>query len=230
MATLQSTPSLPAKLVCEFVGTFALLYVGVLVLSSSGPAAGLVGVALAHGLTIAVMASATMLISGAHFNPAVTLGALVAGKIRFPDAVAYVLVQLLGGLAGGYLARESLGGASIVAGVPDLAASVTPMTGVLVEAVLTFFLVFVVFGTGIDSRFGGRIGGLAIGLTVTLDILAGGPITGAAMNPARWLGAAVPADHYANALVYFAGPAFGAIAAGLLWMLVLLPKGKKAAA
>jgi MIP family channel proteins len=215
--------TLAAKLVAEAVGTFALIYVGILVLAHGG-GAGLTGIALAHGLAIAVMVSATMSISGGHLNPAVTLGALVGGKIKPADAGLYVVAQLVGGLAAGYLAQLSLGTRSIVPGVPDLGFGVSPATGILVEAILTFFLVFVVYGTGIDSRFAGRIGGLAIGLTVALDILAGGPLTGAAMNPARWFGAAVPAGHYANALVYIAGPALGGALAGWLYSRVLLPK------
>jgi len=211
-----------SKLVAEFVGTFALIFVGVLVITNGG--ASLTGVALAHGLTIAVMVSATMVISGGHLNPAVTFGAWVGGKIRGGDAIGYVLAQLAGGAAGGLLAKICLGGD--MGGIPDLGfypsgARVPVEAGILIEAILTFFLVFVVYGTGIDSRFGGRIGGLAIGFTVALDILAGGPLTGAAMNPARWFGAAFPAHHWANGIVYIVGPLLGGGAAGLLYSRVL---------
>ncbi len=219
--------SLNAKLVAEFVGTFALIYVGVLVLTNMG-SAGLTGVALAHGLAIAVMVSATMMISGGHLNPAVTLGAWVGGKIRGPDAVGYVFAQLAGGATGGLLAQISLSGrtTTIAAGVPALGSDVSLAAGILIEAILTFFLVFVVYGTGIDARFGGRIGGLAIGLTVALGILASGPLTGGAMNPARWFGAALPAQEWANATVYIIGPLLGGAAAGLLYSRVLAPKAQ----
>lgn len=224
--------SFTAKLVAESVGTFALIYIGVLAiahLGGSGGSAGLVGIALAHGLTIAALASATMMVSGGHLNPAVTFGAWVGGKIKGQDALSYVLAQLAGGLAGGLLAQISLSTMQLTSpvGVPSLAPSLAAAgntglaTGILIEAILTFLLVFVVYGTGIDSRFGGRLGGLAIGLTVTLDILAGGPLTGAAMNPARWFGAAVPAGFYDNAIVYIVGPLLGAGAAGLLYSRVV---------
>lgn len=211
------------KALAEFIGTLALIYVGVLVISHG---ADLVAVAFAHGLTIAVMVSATMVISGGQLNPAVTVGLLVGRKIDAKQAIINIAAQMLGGLVGGYLARASLAGTATMGGVPDLGVGVSVGTGILVEAILTFFLVFVVFGTAVDPRFGTRIGGLAIGLTVTLDILAGGPITGAAMNPARWFGAAVPAAHYANALVYFIGPLLGGIAAGLVYTYGLLAFAK----
>ena len=212
------------KGVAELVGTMTLIYVGILVLSVGGGGKHLVEVALAHGLAIAVMVSATMSISGGQLNPAVTIGLLAARKISPAQAGLNVVAQLVGGLVGGYLALASLPSTSIVPGVPDLAPGVGVGTGILVEAVLTFFLMFVVMGTGVDPRFGGRIGGLAIGLTVAMDILAGGPITGAAMNPARWFGAAIPASHTANALVYVVGPILGAIVAALVYDAVLLDR------
>lgn len=220
--------TITARLVAEFVGTMALVYIGILVLSN-GDGGGPVGVALAHGLTIAALASATMMVSGGHLNPAVTIGIWVGGKIRGGDAVGYIMAQLAGGLTGGLLAQLSLTDTahSALAGVPTLGPGVQLATGILVEAILTFLLVFVVYGTGVDSRFGGRIAGLAIGLTVTLDILAGGPITGAAMNPARWLGAALPAQDPSMIdmlVVYTVGPIVGAVAAGLLYSRVLAAK------
>jgi aquaporin TIP len=214
----------------ELVGTFALIYVGVLVLTAGGQALlangfkDLVAVALAHGLTIAVMVSATMNISGGQLNPAVTLALLATGRISPMQAGVNVLAQLVGGVLGGLLAKASIGGASIAPGIPALANGVGFWQGVLVEAILTFFLVAVVFGTAIDNRFGARIGGLAIGFTVALDILAGGPITGAAMNPARWFGPALAQGTFPDTLVYILGPVAGGVLAGLLWHHVLMPK------
>ncbi|MES2154846.1 MAG: aquaporin [bacterium] len=224
--------STSAKIIAEFIGTFTLIYVGILVLSNGG-GAGLTGAALAHGLAIAVMVSATMMISGGHLNPAVTFGAWVGGKIRGGEAMSYVLAQLAGGAAGGLLAKLSLGGVNGGAGVPALGhyadgTAVPVEAGILIEAVLTFFLVFVVYGTGIDARFGGRIGGLAIGLTVALDILAGGPLTGAAMNPARWFGAALPAQQWRQASVYLVGPLLGGALAGLVYSRFLSAKPSQA--
>jgi len=213
------------KGVAELVGTFALIYVGVMVLVGGFGRGGadLTAIALAHGLAIAVMVSATMSISGGQLNPAVTVGLLVGRKISPAQAGVNILMQLVGGILGGYLAKLSLAGitSDISGGVPDLGAGVSLGQGILIEAILTFFLVFVVYGTGVDPRFGARIGGLAIGLTVALDIMAGGPLTGGAMNPARWLGSAIPAAHFGNALVYIVGPLVGGVAAGLLYTNVL---------
>ncbi|MHB8586241.1 MAG: aquaporin [Thermoplasmatota archaeon] len=220
------------KAVAEFVGTFTLIYIGSLVLVSI-PFAGrtLVDAAFAHGLAIAVMVSATMMISGGQLNPAVTLGLLIGRQITLMEAVVNWIAQLLGGIVGGYFALYSVAPASMGPSVPALAAGVSTQTGLLVEAVLTFFLVFVVYGTGVDKRFGARIGGLAIGLTITMDILAGGAITGASMNPARWIGSLVPAGNYANAasgaVVYIVGPLVGGIVAGLIWGWFLLDAKKE---
>lgn len=218
----MAEPEVPSlkKGLAELIGTFTLIYVGVLVISLG--VGDLTTIAFAHGLAIAVMVSATMVISGGQLNPAVTIGLMAARKVTLPQGGINIAAQLLGGLLGGYAARASLAGSAVMGGVPDLAPGVSVGTGILVEAILTFFLVFVVFGTAVDGRFNARIGGLAIGLTVALDIMAGGPITGAAMNPARWLGAAVPAAHYANALVYWVGPILGGLAAALVYQFAFL--------
>lgn len=208
------------KGLAELIGTLALVYVGVLAISVSG--GDLVLVALAHGLTIACFASALMSISGGQFNPAVTVGLLVARKITPAQSGINIAAQMLGGLVGGYLALASLPVGTPFAGVPDLGNGIGLMQGILIETILTFFLVTVIFGTAVDPRFGARIGGLAIGLTVTLDILAGGPLTGAAMNPARWFGAAIPGWHFDNAIVYFVGPLAGGILAALVYGTFLL--------
>ncbi|MDQ3816026.1 MAG: aquaporin [Armatimonadota bacterium] len=216
------------KGVAEFVGTLALIYIGVLVLVVGAPELfengikNLVAVALAHGLTIAVMVSATMSISGGQLNPSVTLGLLLANKITPAQAGVNVVAQILGGVVGAVLALASVAGASIEGGVPAAAANVGIGQGILVEAMATFFLVFVVFGTGVDPRFGARIGGLAIGFTVALDILAVGPLTGASMNLARWLGPAIVAGKFPSAAIHIIGPLVGGAVAGLLWQYVLL--------
>ncbi len=212
--------------ISEAVGVLALVYIGAGAIVMSGTAyadIGLLSIAFAHGLTVAVMVSAVAHISGGHINPAVTVGALLAKRIEPKRAVIYIASQLLGGLVGALLLLWSLP-ASVAAGTlgtPGLASGVSVGTGILVEAVLTFFLVFVVFGTGIDERNPARIGGLAIGLTVTMDILMGGPLTGAAMNPARWFGPAVVTTTWANLAVYWVGPLAGGLAAGALYGYVL---------
>lgn len=204
------------KLGAEFIGTFALIYVGV---SATCNNAGLVGIALAHGLTIAVMVSALGHISGGHFNPAVTIGVLTGGKIGIREAIMYIVAQLLGGYAGALAVKavfplETY--ASVSLGTPMLAAGITTSSGILIEFILTFFLVLVVFGTAIDPR-APSVGGLFIGLTITLDILAGGPLTGASMNPARTFGPALAGGYWTDHVVYWIGPLFGGALAGLMY-------------
>jgi MIP family channel proteins len=231
-AAAATSPSPLAQAVAELVGTFALIYVGVMVLVAGAPTLfqngtkDLVAVALAHGLTIGVMVSATMQISGGQLNPAVTVGLATAGKLPILQAGINLAAQLVGGALGGWAAKVSLGGSSIEDGIPALGAGVGVGRGIMIEAILTFFLVFVVFGTGVDQRFGARLGGLAIGFTVALDILAGGPLTGAAMNPARWLGPAIAQGVFPDPSVYLVGPVLGAVIAALVWSFVLLERRK----
>ncbi len=196
------------KLAAEFIGTFALIFVGV---ASICVNAGLVGVALAHGLTIAVMVSAMGYISGGFYNPAVTFGALVGGKIGVKDAVSYTIAQLTGGVFGALAAKAVLpASAAELAklGTPLLAPEIGAGAGILLELLLTFFLVLAVYGTAMDSR-AANLGGLFIGLTITLDILAGGPLTGASMNPARTFGPALVGGYWDHHLVYWIGPLLG---------------------
>jgi aquaporin Z len=210
-------------LIAEFVGTFALTFVGVLAIHSAPKEGGLVGIALAHGLTLAVMVSATGAISGGHINPAVTIGAFLTGKIDALNAIGYLSAQFLGAIIAAAMTFVVLPTASLSAihyGTPLPAAGYSWYQLLLVEAVLTFFLMFVVYGTAIDAR-APRVGGLFIGLTVALDILAGGPITGAAMNPARFLGPAVFDGSLGYSWLYFIGPILGAAAAALLYRYAL---------
>jgi MIP family channel proteins len=229
-AAASTSPPPLAQAVAELVGTFALIYVGVMVLVAGAPAVfqngtkDLVAVALAHGLTIGVMVSATMQISGGQLNPAVTVGLVTARKLPIIQAGTNIVAQIAGGALGGWAAKASLGGASITDGIPALGQGVGTGRGILIEAILTFFLVFVVFGTGVDQRFGARLGGMAIGFTVAVDILAGGPLTGAAMNPARWLGPAIIQGTYADTAVYLIGPVIGGVIAALVWSFVLLER------
>ncbi len=206
----------------EFIGTFALVFVGVSAivtnnLMEGGP--GLISIALAHGLTLAVMISATAAISGGHINPAVTFGALITGKIDAVNGIGYIIAQCLGGIVAAALIKVVMpAGATFLVnmGTPELGTGVTLGIGLLMEIILTFFLVFVVFGTAMDRR-APKMGGLFIGLTVTLDILIGGPITGAAMNPARHLGPALLGGGMENTWLYWVGPLIGGALAAMIY-------------
>ena len=209
-------------LIAEFIGTFTLIYVGVGAIAAdqmSGGAAGLTGIALAHGLAIAVMVSATAAISGGHLNPAVTFGALLGKKIALPTAISYVIAQCLGAIVAAAVIVISVPASTLDVtsmGTPALGNGVSASMGLITEIVLTFFLVFVVYGTAIDGR-APKVGGLFIGLTVALDILMGGPISGGAMNPARHLGPALLSGHWENTWIYWVGPLVGGGLAGIVY-------------
>jgi MIP family channel proteins len=221
----------------EFVGTFALVFIGagsILALTKLlEPAVNttqdqnvfggltLVSVALAHGLVIAVMVSAVGHISGGHFNPAVTLGFVVTRRIAGTLALVYWSMQFLGAAAGALLLRWFFSDhvrQLTNLGAPGLGGGIDHWQGLVIEVILTFFLIWVVFATAVDPDGTFRsIAGLAIGLTITLDILMGGPLTGAAMNPARAFGPELVSRHWAEAWVWYVGPFAGAVLAALAY-------------
>jgi aquaporin TIP len=202
----------------EFVGAFTLIFAGVGSIAFAGPS-GLVAVALAHGLAIAIMVSALGHISGGHFNPAITLGFLLTRRIVPSLAAVYWIAQLAGGVLAALALRALFPKeANLDAGVPVVHQTIDVGQAIGIEAILTFFLVWVVFATAVDP--GGTfksIAGLAIGLTITFDILAAGPLTGAAMNPARALGPELVQNVWDDFWVYLVGPAIGAAVAALAY-------------
>ena len=218
---------LGAALVAEAVGTFLFFFVGagavVLAAHAGANGPGLVGIALAHGLALAVLVSALGAISGAHFNPAVTVAVRLAGRIEWRDATAYVVVQLLAAVAAGLALNAVMPSAATSAsftGTPTLDPGIGVAAGIAIEAVLTLVLVLTVFGTAVDRR-APRLGGMAIGFAVAADIMMGGPLTGAAMNPARWFGPAVASGHYDNWYVWWIGPLIGAILGAVIYRYAL---------
>ncbi len=208
--------------VAELVGTFTLVFIGVgSILFSGGQ---LVGIALAHGLAIAVMVSAVGHISGGHFNPAVTFGFLITRRMAPILGAVYVVAQLLAAVVA-MLALKVIfpDEPSLDPGVPTVADQISVGAGVLTEAILTFFLVWVVFATAADPRGTFKsVAGLAIGLTITADILAGGPLTGAAMNPARAFGPELVQGEWSDFWVYWVGPLAGGGVAALAYELLYL--------
>jgi aquaporin TIP len=207
----------------EFVGTFTLVFVGAgAIMSGAGyrdPT--LIGIAVAHGLAIGVMVSAVGHISGGHFNPAVTLGFLVTRRIEPLLALVYWAAQfgaaIIAALLLWWIFPNSIEDA-VKLGAPTLNGAIGRGPGFVIEAILTFFLVWVIFATAADPRGTFKsIAGLAIGFTITLDILMGGPLTGAAMNPARALGPELVHGEWADAWIWYVGPAAGAVVAALLY-------------
>jgi MIP family channel proteins len=206
------------KLIAEFVGTFTLIFAGVgAVLSTQGT--NLIAVALAHGIAIAVMGTALGHVSGGAFNPAVTIGLWVTRRLPAVDAVSYIVVQLLGGIAAAFVLSMVFDPTlqdQVKLGATLLAPGVSPVQGIIIELLLTFFLVMAIFGTALDAR-APKLGALLIGLTITMDIAAAGLMTGASMNPARSVGPALVAGQWDNHLVYWVGPILGAVIAALLY-------------
>lgn len=201
--------------VSEFIGTFALVFIGGASIAAGG---GLVGVALAHGLILAVMVSATMRISG-HFNPAVTIGFLAARRIEPIMAGVYVAAQIIAAILAAYALKGLLPwqlAAATRLGGQSISLDITLGQAIGLEAIATFFLAFVIFGTAVDPK-APRVAGLAIGLTIAADILAIGPFTGASMNPARSFGPAVASGIFEGQAVYWIGPIVGAVAAAVLY-------------
>lgn len=213
--------------IAEFVGTFALVFVGggaIMMVQHTNNNAGLLPIALAHGLILAMMVSAFMNVSGGHFNPAVTTALLVARRITPTVAGVHIVAQLLGGIVAALALKMTMPTAAFVAtqaGGQSIALEITATQAIMLEAIATFFLMNVIYGTAVYVN-APRIGGLAIGLTIAADILAIGPLTGASMNPARSLGPALASGVLAGQFVYWVGPILGATAGALLWEFGLL--------
>jgi aquaporin Z len=226
-----------AAAVAEFVGPFTLVVAGVgAIISTQNLSDGgnLVAVALAHGLAIGLMVAALGQVSGGHFNPAVTLSMLATGQIAITRAISYIIAQVLGATAGagvltlifpalGPMGRNNPG---VNLGLPGLGPDVSLSGALIMEAVMTFFLVLVIFGTVIDPRGPKAIAPLAIGLIITMDILTGGRITGAAMNPARALGPAIVQQDFSNWWIYWVGPIIGGLIAAFAYTSIWLGNGR----
>lgn len=223
-------------LLAEFLGTFVLCFAGIAAIVSTGEpvnsGAGLVGIALAHGLALSVAVSSFGGISGAHFNPAVTLGFLSTGRIRPISAAFYIVAQLIGATVAAaaclyIFPTQAVTGAKL--GIPLPAGWVTTNVLLVTEFILTFLLMTAIYGTAVDERGQAvKIGGFGIGLTVAFDILAAGQVTGASMNPARSFGPAFIYGYWSWHWAYWIAPPAGAIVAALVYEHLLLEKGARA--
>jgi len=217
-------------LAAEALGTFYLCFAGIAAILCTVPpvsaGGGLVAIALAHGLALSIAVNNFGGISGAHVNPAVTMGMLVTGRIKPGLAMLYVVAQMLGASIAAMTCREIFPAEAVAAanlGIPLPAAWASTGTIFCVEFVLTFLLMTSVFGTAVDERGKTvKIGGFGIGLTVAFDILAGGPITGASMNPARSFGPALVMGHWEWHWLYWVAPIAGAVTAALFYHAFLL--------
>jgi aquaporin NIP len=218
---------LAQALAAEAIGTFALVFAGagaIMVDAETGDL-GHVGIALTFGLVIMAMIYAVGHISGAHLNPAVTFAFSLTRHFPWTRASGYWVAQLLGALGAALLLRASLGD---VADVGATLPSGSDHQAFLWETILTFFLMFVVMAVATDARAVGEAAAIAIGGTVALDALFGGPITGASMNPARSAGPAIASAELGDLWIYVAAPLLGAALGALAYTLVRggLPSGQ----
>jgi MIP family channel proteins len=221
--------SLPRKLVAEALGTFMLVFFGcasIVMTAFPGGNWGVLGVALAHGLALSVAVTATMAISGGHLNPAITIGLAAMRRVTPVTALAYVAAQLVGAVLGAFVLQSLVPGntgSAVMYGTPAVNGTLSLAAAVGVEALLTFILMSAVYGTCIAHEKP-PVAGFGIGLTLVFAIMAGGALTGAALNPARAFGPALVSGHWVAHIVWWIGPIVGALAAAALWEFVLLEK------
>lgn len=211
----------------EFIGTFALVFVGMsagIIAGPNGGMAGLVGIALAHGFTVAAFVYAYGHISGSHLNPAVTWALLWTGTIKWGQAIFYLIGQFAGAILAAYFLKVVM--ATVVEGgvingglTIGALTEKAPVLAMVMEAILTFFLVNTILHTAVSGK-GGRFAGWAIGTTLVFAILAGGPFTGASLNPARTFGPAIILFQSINVytfVIYLFGPLIGSTLAVLAY-------------
>ena len=208
---MPERPGLLRRAVAEGLAAFALVFAGcgaVVTNATHQGALGAVGVSLVFGLVIMVMIYATGHLSGAHINPAVTIAFTITRHFPGRDAIAYIGAQLLGATAGALLLLAAW--SSKPAHLGTTLPSVGTGTALVYEIVLTAFLMFVIIAVATDTRAVGAAAAIAIGGTVGLDALFGGPITGASMNPARSFGPALASGTWTHFWIYIVGPVIGA--------------------
>ncbi len=217
------------KYVAELIGAFGLTFIGagaVLAQGITSGAVSLVGIALAHGLVLMAMIYSLAHISGAHFNPAVTIAMFVNKRIQLMDAIKYIISQLIGASIAGFLLLFLFPGAT-AAQLYGFPTNLALGFGIVFEAILTFFLVFVIYGVAVNKQAPSGIFGFAIGSVLIFDILMGGTQTGAAMNPARAFGPALASGIWGPQLIYWIGPIVGALVASFVYGYLFLEDDKK---
>jgi MIP family channel proteins len=216
-------------LIVEFIGPFTLVLAGAgAIVITQGK--DLVAIALAHGLAIGLMVAAAGHISGGVYNPAITCGLLLARKLTPVQGISYIVAQLLGGVAAAFCLKGIFPSQLVDAtklGAPVVGPGVGTWAALTLEIIMTFFLMFVIYGTAVDERGPRAIAPLAIGLTITMDIFFGGGISGAVMNPARQLGPALVQNVWSNWWIWWVGPIVGALIAADLYAYVLQVRGRE---
>ncbi len=197
------------RLAAEAIGVFALVFLGAGAASVNAWSNGAVshtGVSLAFGAIILVAVYSLGHVSGAHLNPAVTLGFWVARRFPGREVAPYIAAQLVGASAGAFALRAAVGSFTVFATTRP---AIPVVSALAVEIVLSFFLMLVVMAVATDARVSGEVAGLAVGFIVMVDALMGGPLTGASMNPARSFGPALATGQWASHWIYWIGPIVG---------------------
>ena len=234
----------PAAFVAEFIGTFALVFFITMVFVEFVPASvggvrpfidfGVIG--MVHLLILFVLVQTLAVVSGAHFNPAVTLAMMVIRQIRAADAVIYWLCQLAGAIVAALVTKALLTDEGTVThyGAPVLSGQTTVFGGICAEAIGTFFLVWAIVGVAVNPQAVKGWAGLVIGGALAMGVMIMGPVTGGAFNPARSFGPAIVGHGFAPnglkwLLIYLLGPAMGAVAAALGYFYMFILPGKKGA-
>lgn len=223
------------KYVSEFLGTFALIFVGAgcvcadyYLVQAGSQGFGLLGIAIAFGFVVVAVAYSLGYVSGAHINPAVTVSMVVSNRMDAQTGFMYIVSQLGGAAFGGYLLKILFPAAMAVnLGTCALGSGVTTLQAIIMESVITFLLVFVVYATVIDKRATPALAGLAIGLVVLFGVMVGGTISGGALNPARVFGPALASGHFDQHYVWWLGPVAGGVLAGLVYENFFAEKEKK---
>jgi aquaporin TIP len=221
---------LTRQLVVEFIGTFALMFFGgAAIVLTAGEGldgnAGLLVVALAHGLAIGLMVAAAGHISGGLYNPALTVGLMITNRMPAQRGITYIVSQCVGALVAAFALTMIFDGSQIDAvnlGVPTVGERYEVTAALLAEIIATFFLMYAVYGTAVDPRGAKTIAPLVIGLTITIGIFAIGGVSGAALNPARAIGPAIVQGEFADQWIYWVGPIIGAGLAALLYHHLLM--------
>ena len=206
-----------ATMLFVFLGPGSVIASGITLPGAQLTADKLLVIAAGHGLAIAVLTWATGHVSGGHLNPAVTFAAWVTGKIGLQRGILYIVAQLVGAVVGaallGYVMPDAIQG---TLGAHGLGAGIDAPTGLVVEIILTFALVGVIFMTALHPRGPGNVAPLAIGFVFLIDQLVGVPLTGASMNPARSFGPAVISGVWADHWIYWVGPLVGGALAAII--------------
>jgi MIP family channel proteins len=244
LVTWKRVPRFVQKFAAEFIGTFAVIFIAAgaicadqYLVASGQSRPGTVGIALAYGLSYAVMVSALADSSSGYFNPAATVGLWVTRRVGTLQAISCLIAQIVGSISAAYLLIALIPDAgwrtrALGSITPDLSPDITRGQGMAIEAVLTFFLVFVICATAIDTkRAFEKIAGVASGLVLTAGVLVAEPFTGASMNPVRTLGPAIATRHWENHGVYWIGPLFGGVLAAVIYDRLFLrgqPPGRSA--